>query len=83
VSVTLPDGRRLAFEVQHSPVTDAEVLARRKDYLHGGITVVWVWHGSPPHVLYRFGEPSCVYDLVRARSGWCTAGRTQAAWRRP
>lgn len=69
VSVILPGGRMLAVEVQHSPVTDAEVLARREDYLHLGITVVWVWHGSPPHVLYRFGEPGWVYDLALDQIG--------------
>jgi hypothetical protein len=74
VSITLPGGRLLAVEVQHSPVTDAEVLARREDYLRGGITVVWVWHGRPPHVLYRFGEPGWVYDLAQDQIGLVCGG---------
>jgi hypothetical protein len=69
VSVTVPGGRMLAVEVQLSPVTDAEVVARGEDYLRGGIAVVWVWHGSPPHVLYRFGEPGWIYDLAQDQVG--------------
>jgi len=69
VSITLPGGRSLAVEVQHSPVTDAEVLARREDYQRGGITVIWVWLGMPPHVLYRFAEPGWVYDLAQDQIG--------------
>jgi hypothetical protein len=59
----------LALEVQLSPITDAEVLARREDYLHLGIPVVWVWRGSPPHVLYRSGEPGWIYDLDQDQIG--------------
>jgi len=69
VSVTLPGGQMLALEVQFSPITDGEILARRADYLGAGITVVWVWHSSPPHVLYRFGDPGWVYDLPANRVG--------------
>lgn len=59
----------LAVEVQLSSVTDAEVLARREAYLRLGITVAWVWHGNPPHVLYLFHEPGWVYDLAQDQIG--------------
>jgi hypothetical protein len=69
VSVSLPGGLALAVEVQFSSVTDAEILARGEDYLRAGSTVVWVWRGSPPHVLYEFGQPGWVYDLDLDRIG--------------
>lgn len=69
VSVSLPGCLALAVEVQFSSVTDAEILARGEDYLRAGSTVVWVWRGSPPHVLYEFGQPGWVYDLDLDRIG--------------
>jgi hypothetical protein len=77
VSLALPGGQPMALEVQFGPITDAEVLARRADYLRAGITVVWVWHGSPPHVLYRFGNSAGSTTCPRTASGWCAGARTR------
>lgn len=41
VMVTLPDGSRIAHEIQLSPITPAEFRRRTRDYLAAGIPVFW------------------------------------------
>jgi Competence protein CoiA-like family len=82
VSVTLPGGSTLAFEVQYGRITDAEVLARREDYADAGITVIWVWRQAAgiPDVLYRFGDPGWVLDLAAGQLGFvCGTGHSSRA----
>jgi hypothetical protein len=71
VEVTFVDGARLAIEVQLSPMTDTELLARRADYARLGTALVWAWPSDEkvPHVLFKFGEPGWVFDPVKDQLG--------------
>ena len=69
VSVLLPGGEQLAIEVQYSPITDAEILARHQDYARVKTAVTWVWRDQPPHVLYRLGEPGWLYNPATSEIG--------------
>jgi competence CoiA-like predicted nuclease len=44
VEVILPDGVRVAIELQCSEITDTEWVTRHEDYIRAGITDVWFWH---------------------------------------
>jgi hypothetical protein len=71
VAVTLPDGRRVAIEVQLGAVSDAEWLARHQDYARTGITDVWLWHTATwvPRVMFDVGQPGWILDLDNDRLG--------------
>jgi hypothetical protein len=43
-----PDGRKIAHEVQLSPITTRELMERTRDYKKVGIEVVW-WLGKSAH----------------------------------
>lgn len=50
VLVVLPDGRRLAFELQYSALADPEWRARHDFYRRQGIVDVWLFaHTGPQH----------------------------------
>jgi competence protein CoiA len=38
--------KKLVFEIQCSPITPSEILARNRDYLTEGFEVIWVLHDS-------------------------------------
>ena len=71
VAVTLPDCRRVAIEVELGAVSDAEWLARHRDYARAGIADVWLWHEATwvPRVLFDAGQPGWILDLGNDRLG--------------
>lgn len=81
VAVTFPGGARMAIEVQLGRITDTQLLARRADYAHEDIALVWMWESERriPHVLFRFGEPGWVFDPSTDRMG-LACGRAHASW---
>lgn len=81
VEVRFADGARLAIEVQLSPMTDTELLARRADYARLGTALVWVWPSGEkvPHVLFQFGEPGWVFDPAKDQLG-LVCGQPHLSW---
>ena len=71
----------MAIEVQLGRITDTQLLARRADYAHEDIVLVWVWETGRriPHVLFRFGEPGWVFGPAADRMG-LTCGLAHASW---
>lgn len=43
VMVTLPDGQRVAFEIQYAPLTVRQWIERHESYRNQGIVDVWLW----------------------------------------
>ena len=53
VMATSPSGRRVAFEVQYSPLSVASWLERHRRYAQAGVTDVWLFGHTGPHLRYR------------------------------
>ncbi len=69
VLATLPDGKRVAFEIQYAPLTVAEWRERHASYVSQGITDVWLWGHTRLHRSRSSHDPpvrlSDVQDEVR------------------
>ena len=67
----MPDGSRVAIEVQLGAVSDAEWLARHQDYAQAGIADVWLWHKATwiPRVIFDTGQPGWILDLDNDQLG--------------
>ena len=65
VEVIMPDGHRLAVELQRAEISDAEWIARHEDYVRAGITDQWFWHPATrvPRVVFRHRQPGWHFDL--------------------
>jgi hypothetical protein len=50
VLVTSPSGKRVAVEIQCSPLTGDEWRERHTRYRDAGITVQWLWWNQAPHL---------------------------------
>lgn len=81
VAVTFPDGARIAIEVQLSPMTDTELLARSKDYARLSTALVWMWPSAKqvPRVLFESGEPGWAFDPVNDQLG-LVCGQAHLSW---
>jgi hypothetical protein len=71
VEVILPDGVRVAIELQCSEITDTEWVTRHEDYIRAGITDVWFWHPRlrVPRVLLQYDQPGWRFDLEAGKIG--------------
>jgi hypothetical protein len=71
VEVILPGNLRVAIELQCTEISDAEWIARHEDYVHAGITDVWLWyrHIGVPRVVFRYGQPGWRFDLEAGKLG--------------
>lgn len=69
VLATLPDGNRVAFEIQYAPLTVAEWRERHASYVSQGIADVWLWGHTRLHRSRSSYDPpirlSDVQDEVR------------------
>jgi hypothetical protein len=69
VLVTLPDGQRVAFEVQYAPLTVKDWRERHASYVSQGITDIWLWGHTRLHRSRSSYDPpirlSDVQDEVR------------------
>jgi hypothetical protein len=61
----------VAVEVQLGAVSDAEWLARHRDYAKAGIADVCLWHEGAwvPRVVFDAGQPGWILDLANDRLG--------------
>lgn len=66
VLATLPTGRRVAFEVQYSPITVREWQERHESYRAKGITDVWLW-GHTWLGKYQTGSSNQRFPLSEAQ----------------
>lgn len=75
VLITLPDGQRVAYEVQCSGLEYQEFVARRADFAAAGVTDQWFFGFPGAH--YRparaFGDPDGLVTLS-------DAGRKSSSW---
>lgn len=76
VLAKFPDGRTFAFEVQYSPITEAEWRRRHAGYKAEGIIDVWLFGHVPPHLRAANSDSDCdrfvLTDLIASlgRSGY-------------
>jgi Competence protein CoiA-like family len=81
VSVTLPGGPQVAIEVQLGEISDAEWLARHRDYAQAGIVDVWLWNIATwvPRVILAEQQPGWIFDLAHDRLGLMYARAAEVA----
>lgn len=86
VEVVMPDGQRLAIELQRGELSDAEWIARHEDYARAGITDLWLYHPDTrvPRVVFRHRQPGWRFDLKTGTIGLIHAQPSPAdAWTSP
>jgi hypothetical protein len=69
VTIEFTTGNRLALELQHSQLTDAEWLHRHTDYRTNNIIDVWLWDPATgvPGIVHATSQPGWIFDTHHQR----------------